>query len=138
VPALKNPKHEQFAQELIKGVNAGDAYVSVGYKHDDGNASRLVQKVQARVQELTRKSAARAEVTLASLIQEAGEIQAAAIEDGAHSAAVQALTAKAKLAGFWIERAVNENVNANYAISDQPPTSEEWAKAYPTPAATAH
>ena len=138
MPALKNPKHEQFAQELLTGVNAGDAYVSVGYKHDDGNASRLVQKVQARVQELTRKSAARAEVTLASLIQEAGEIQAAAIEDGAHSAAVQALTAKAKLSGHWIERAVNENINAHYAISDKPMSQAEWDKAYTTPAATAH
>ena len=138
MPALKNPKHEQFAQELLKGVNAGDAYVSVGYKRDDGNASRLVQKVQARVQELTRKSAARAEVTLASLIQEAGEIQAAAIEDGAHSAAVQALTAKAKLSGHWIERAVNENINAHYAISDKPMSQAEWDKAYTTPAATAH
>jgi hypothetical protein len=39
-----------------------------------------------------------------SLIREAGEIQAAAIAAGQMAAAVSALTAKAKIAGKWIER----------------------------------
>ena len=35
-----------------------------------------------------------------------------------YSAAVAALTAKAKLAGLWVDRA--ENLNGNYAISTSP------------------
>ena len=39
--ALKNPKHERFAQELAKGKSATEAYRLAGYKPDDGHASRL-------------------------------------------------------------------------------------------------
>jgi hypothetical protein len=36
------------------------------------------------------------------------------------------LTAIAKLAGLWVDRA--ENINGNYAISDKPLTEQEWAE----------
>jgi hypothetical protein len=54
--------------------------------------------------EICGKAAERAVVTVASLIAEADEIQRLAIEAGQHSAAVSALTAKAKLAGLWVEK----------------------------------
>jgi hypothetical protein len=38
------------------------------------------------------------------------------------------LTAIAKLAGLWVDRA--ENINGNYAISDQPLSEQEWAERY--------
>jgi hypothetical protein len=95
-------------------------------------------EIRRRVDELLERGAARTAVTLESLINEAAEIQEAAKDAGQHSAAVQALTAKAKLSGFWIERAVNENINAHYAIRDKPMSQAEWDKAYTTPAATAH
>jgi hypothetical protein len=35
-------------------------------------------------------------------------------------------TAKAKLAGLWVDRA--ENLNGNYAISDKPLSEQEWVE----------
>jgi hypothetical protein len=46
------------------------------------------------------------------------------------SAAVSALTAKAKLAGFWDDRVDNKNRNVIYAISDRELTEEEWDEKY--------
>jgi hypothetical protein len=39
-----------------------------------------------------------------------------------------ALTAKAKLAGLWVDQTAN--LNGNYAISDKPLTDEEWAERF--------
>ena len=36
------------------------------------------------------------------------------------------LTAIAKLAGLWVDRA--ENINGNYAISDKTLSEQEWVK----------
>lgn len=110
---LANPKHERFAQALAKGKSQADAYAEAGYAPSEPNASRLTRndKVQARVAELQDRGAIRAEVTLASLIQEAADIQTAAKEDKQYSAATAALTAKAKLAGLWVDK--NENTNRN-------------------------
>lgn len=67
--------------------------------------------MQARVAELQEIGSLRAEVTIESLIREAGEIQKAAADDKQYSAATAALTAKAKLAGLWIDKAENTNRN---------------------------
>lgn len=120
--ALTNPKHEKFAQGLFQGKSQIEAYADAGYKPDSGAANRLSGNVsvQARVAELQAASSMRAEITVASLIEEAGEIQRAAKEAGQHSAAVAALTAKAKLAGLWIDKAENTNRNVAdpTAVSD--------------------
>lgn len=134
MPILENPKHERFAQELAKGTSQTEAYPLAGYKPNDGHASRLAGKgnICARVVELQSKGAERAIVTVESLIQEAAEIQAAALAEGNHAAAVSALTAKAKLSGLWIERQQSENTNVNYAVSDEPQTEKEWADRHVT------
>jgi hypothetical protein len=113
VPPLENQRHERFAQELAKGKTATEAYALAGYKPHDGNAATLRgnQRVSERVLELQERSAIKTEITIESLIREAGEIQEAAKKDGQHSAAVAALTAKAKLAGLWIDKAENTNRN---------------------------
>jgi phage terminase small subunit len=113
MPALQNPKHERFAQELAKGKSQVEAYVEAGYKPNDGHAARLAGdgRISARVAEILDRGAIRTEITLASLMQEAAEIQAAALKAKQHSAAVAALTAKAKLAGLWIDKAENTNRN---------------------------
>lgn len=131
MPALSNPKHERFAQELSKGKTATEAYVLAGYKPNDGNAATLKgnQRVLGRVAELQEAGSLRVEVTIASLIQEASEIQAAAKQAGQHSAAVAALTAKAKLAGLWVDRSETENVNTNYVVSGDPVDNvEDWER----------
>jgi hypothetical protein len=55
MPVLNNPKHEMYAQRLATGEKEVSAYAAVGYKPDDGNASKLARKV--RVQEITGKAA---------------------------------------------------------------------------------
>lgn len=106
MPSLSNPKHELFAQALAKGKTQAEAYELAGYTPSEPNASRLTSndKVQSRIAELQERGAKRAEVTIENLIDEAAEIQRSALLAGQHSAAVSALTAKAKLAGKWIER----------------------------------
>lgn len=129
MPALENPKHERFAQALAKGQSATEAYVTAGYQESRSAASRLSTNVNviARVAELQDRGAQRAEVTLESLIKEAGEIQTAAQADKQYSAATAALTAKAKLAGLWVDRSETENTNTNYVVSSDPVDNvEEW------------
>jgi hypothetical protein len=134
MPVLSNARHERFAQEIASGKTCLQAYESAGYKPDDGNASKLAarREIQVRIQEITGNGAARAEVTLAGLIAEAAGIQAAATRADQHSAAVAALTAKAKLAGLWIERGEHNNTNVNYAVSDEPPAESEWTEKHVT------
>jgi phage terminase small subunit len=123
--ALKNHKHEWFAQALAKGKSQAEAYAEAGYAPSEPNASRLTRndKVQARVSEIQAKSVIRTEDTVSSLIQEAGEIQAAAMQEKQLSAATAALTVKAKLAGLWVDKAESTNRNieipANRMTDDQ-------------------
>lgn len=65
MPALENPRHERFAQELAKGRSQVEAYGLAGYMIDDGAASRLSGnvRVQDRVRELLDRAASRAEVS---------------------------------------------------------------------------
>jgi phage terminase small subunit len=106
MPILSNPKHEKFARALVKGMSQLDAATEAGYGASKTYASNLTRRPQivARVQELQMRGAERAAVTIESLILEAGEIQRRAMEDGQYSAATAALTAKAKLAGKWVEK----------------------------------
>lgn len=70
--ALKNPKHEAFAQGLAKGLSASDAYVAAGYKESRSAASRLSTNVsiEARVAELVHNGAQKAETSVARVLQE--------------------------------------------------------------------
>ena len=107
MPVLKNAKHERFAQELAKGKTADEAYQLAGYAENRGNATRLKanESVAARVLELAERGAELTVVTVESLITEAHDIQTKALAAGQYAAATGALTAKAKLAGKWVERA---------------------------------
>src|SRR5262249_36879372 len=110
MPVLRNPRWEVYAQELAKGKPAREAYVLAGYKKNDGNASRLKsnEKLTARVNELVERTAAnaaaRAEVTVVSLLNELEEARKQAVEINQPSAAVSAIVAKAKVAGLIVDR----------------------------------
>lgn len=69
---LSNPKHEQFAQGLAKGLTADEAYVAAGFKESRGNASRLRsnENISKRVEEIVSRGAERAEVTVAKVMAE--------------------------------------------------------------------
>ena len=115
--ALSNPKHERFAQELAKGKSADESYVIAGYKENRGNAATLKanQSILDRVLEIQTVASIRVEVTVASLIKEAGDIQALAVQEKQLSAASAALTIKAKLAGLWVDKSENTNRNVDPA-----------------------
>lgn len=72
MPALENPKHERFAQELFKGKTQLDAYATAGYRPDDGAAARLSGnvRVKARLAELQNKASDRAEISVAAVLRE--------------------------------------------------------------------
>jgi hypothetical protein len=112
---LPNAKHERFAQELAKGASQREAYVTAGYKPDDGAASRLSSnvKVQGRVTDLLQRAATRAETTAADIARQLDEDRIFARENGAASAAVAATMGKAKVLGLIIDKSdVKADVNA--------------------------
>ena len=101
MPVLPNPKHERFAQELAKGATADAAYVIAGYKESRHNAStlRTNQNILDRIIEIQSRVAQRVEVTVESLIAEAEEVRALAIESGQLNAAIAAIKEKGVLSG---------------------------------------
>ena len=55
MPALRNPRHERFAQCLFEGKPASTAYVEAGYVFNEGNSIRLKgnEKVQSPFSRVT-------------------------------------------------------------------------------------
>ena len=133
MPALVNARHERFAQLIAQGKSRGQSYVDCGYScrsHNsrDAAAFRLFRsdKIRRRIAELQKHAVENTEITIVGLIREAADIQLAAQRAGNLSAAIAALTAKAKIAGLWVEKTENENTNLHYALSDQLPTEQQW------------
>ena len=79
MPALSSAKHELFAQELAKGRSQLEAYQLAGYRGGEASASRLASngKVQARVAEIQKAGADKAEVTVAGVLMELWKIATA-------------------------------------------------------------
>ena len=145
MPALKNPRHEAFAQALARGMSAAAAYVEAGYTANRHNAAALAREehIRTRVTELqeeqlaihqqaTAAAAANKQVTIESLIAEAEAARAKAMsEKGGAAAAVCALTAKAKLAGMWRDKVDQHNTGSpvyeriERVIVERPPQSND-------------
>jgi phage terminase small subunit len=131
--SLRNMRHERFCREYAAGKSQAEAYAAAGYstkKRQNLHAcgTRLMRNVavRRRINELQSYAAETESISIESLMREASQIQRAAMLDGNQSAAVAALTAKAKIAGLWVEKTESENTNLNYAISDQLPSEEQW------------
>jgi hypothetical protein len=138
MPALKNPRHEAFAQALARGMSASAAYRQVGFKPHRANAATLARKkhISVRVAELQEEQLAihqqATAATIESLIAEAEAARAKAMsEKGGAAAAVSALTAKAKLAGMWREKVDQHNTGSpvyeriERVIVERPPQSND-------------
>lgn len=71
MPALSNPRHERFSQELAKGKSQSEAYEAAGYKPSRSAAARLAADVNicARVAEIAERVAIRTEVTAADITE---------------------------------------------------------------------
>jgi len=120
--ALKNAKHEAFAFGLSKGLSQADAYIQAGYAGDVGAACRLSKnvKVSARVAEIQARTAARAEISVASITERLLAI-AAKGEDQNNPAMLAVARASlmdaAKLNGLVIEKAsLDAKVDATHRI----------------------
>jgi hypothetical protein len=120
---------------IAEGKSATEAYEAAGYTPNDGNATRLKgnERIKRRVAELQERGAAEVAVTLQGLIEEATDIQTKAMADGKYSAAVAALTVKAKLAGLLVDKAENKANNVVYHIADKPMTMDEWEQKWCSP-----
>ena len=72
MPILKDPRHELFAQSLVKGKTKDEAYREAGFKPHRGNAARLSanESVQRRVRELLQHAARRTEASVARTLEE--------------------------------------------------------------------
>lgn len=122
MPALSNPKHERFAQELAKGTTGEEAYVLAGFARSRPNAGKLRHKdyivrrlgeiaseqtgIRARAAE---KAAERLSVSVESLIGEAEEVRLAAMAAGQFAPAISAIKEKGILAGVRVEKRENTN-----------------------------
>src|SRR5689334_9768848 len=101
--ALKNPRHENFAQQLVQGQKfgwtRGASYSRAGFRAEgesaEVNASRLLKNakngIAARVQEIVGAGADRAAVTVESLLNELDQVLAGAISDRQYGAARAAI-----------------------------------------------
>jgi phage terminase small subunit len=103
MPALKNVRHERFAQEVAQGKSAGEAYRLAGYRAANHSAEtagpRLLKNVQIqhRIVQLQQKVARKAEITLESLLQEAETQRLAALGANQYAAANGALKLSYKI-----------------------------------------
>src|SRR5215469_11162961 len=117
MPALKNPRHERFAQALSAGKSAKEAYTSAGYSPSDSNGAWLARKeaISSRVAEINSgrferqqkveaAAAERSTITRAGLIEMAKEVYVQAKESGQSAAAVAAVKEIGVLSGIRIER----------------------------------
>jgi phage terminase small subunit len=113
MPALDNPRHERFAQELAKGKTADEAYVLAGYAENRGNASRMKsdESIGGRVSELLSEASRSVEVTLESIGKQLDEDRALAHRVGQPASAVAASMGKAKLYGLAPEKLIHSGPN---------------------------
>lgn len=102
---LPNTRHERFAQNFSKGKSATEAMAAAGYS-DPRNSTRLTKnnEIKKRVAELQHRDAVRAEITVASLVEELENDRQLAIGRGQAAAAVAATMGKAKITGQQIDR----------------------------------
>src|SRR5262249_19055920 len=110
------PRHEKFAQLVFAGLADGvpriRAYMAAGYTKNynaaEASAARLwnctAARIAERVAELQQEVATGAGETVEKIAGELNEILYEARADKAHSAAVAAAQAKAKLLGLQVER----------------------------------
>jgi phage terminase small subunit len=148
MPALDNPRHERFAQELAKGKSADEAYQLAGYSENRGNATRMKanESVHARVQELTERAAEKAVLTKSWVIERLmtnaeRALQEVAVRDSEGNqtgefeyegaVANRALELLGKELGMFVDR--SENVNRNHVVSGELPTDAEWEARHVTP-----
>jgi hypothetical protein len=113
VGILKNQRHELFAQGLATGKTAIHAYEFAGYKPNPQNAGRMTKNddIQARVKELQKRSAIKAELTVADIVKKLETLEASAIANNQISAGVTAVMGMAKILGLIVDKREQRDVS---------------------------
>jgi phage terminase small subunit len=120
MPALKNPRHEAFAQAIFSGIvdakggahSQAEAYRRAGYNVTNGNsaracASRLLtfaNGIGERIKELQDLAAEHALESADKCVQELNQLRRDAHSDKAYGPAVSAVMGKAKLLGLVTDK----------------------------------
>jgi hypothetical protein len=138
MPALRDPRHEAFAQARAKGALLIDAYESAGFVRHRGHPSRLALKAEVadRIAELRASQTEAEDVSLAGLLAslrriiKAGESsEIPALVNAARLAIVDASRIQAELASHH----AHERKHIDWVINDL--AKQEAATAAPEPAA---
>jgi phage terminase small subunit len=137
MPVLSNHRWELFSQELAKGKTGDEAYQLAGYKENRHNASRLKtnETISARVLEIMGRAANRTELSISSVTESLLRIAEKAEQLGEAAGLGVAKAAwmdAAKVNGLIVEQTRSENTNVNYAVSDEPPSEQEWTDQHVT------
>jgi phage terminase small subunit len=126
MPVLDNPRHERFAQEVVKGFLHGQAYLNAGYKAKSlavasAAATRLLKdvKIQKRIQEIQERVARKTEVTTESILAELEEARVLAMSLEQPNAAVAASMGKAKVAVKIVQRREHGQPGAFADLNDE-------------------
>jgi hypothetical protein len=135
MPALKNPRHEAFAQAIFSTIinakggahSQAEAYRRAGYHVTNGNsakacASRLLtfaNGIAKRIKELQAIAAEQAAESAEKCVQELNQLRRDAHADKAYAAAVSAVMGKAKILNFITDQVVDakQQVDFNSAQS---------------------
>jgi hypothetical protein len=96
----------KFVALLLQGESAIDAHEHAGFARDDCNAARLRAnpKVVERLTELQNQVAAETQVTIQGLLNELEAVRQKATDLKQLSAAVKAISEKAKISGLMVQR----------------------------------
>jgi len=134
MPALKNPRHEAFAQAIFSGIinakggahSQAEAYRRAGYNVTNGNsaracASRLLMfanGIAERIKELQAIAAEQAVESADKCVQELNQLRRDAHANKAYAAAVSAVMGKAKILNFITDQVdAKQQVDFNSAQS---------------------
>ena len=113
MPALKNPRHEAFAQAIFSGIinakggahSQAEAYRRAGYKITNGNSARacayrlltFANGIGERIEELQNLAAEHTVEIADKCVQELNELKREAKANKAYAAAVSAVMGKVKI-----------------------------------------
>ncbi|NIJ89437.1 hypothetical protein FHR49_002238 [Xanthomonas campestris] len=115
------PKQQRFVAEYLKDQNAAQAAVRTGYSEKTAKqaGSRLlnIPAIAAAVRAGQKRVAAKAEITVESLMAELEQARRMALKEKQPSAAVTATMGKGKLAGLLVEKRHHTGAIGTYDLS---------------------
>lgn len=104
MPILPNPKHEKFAQLVVRGKSQTDAFIMAGYspKGANGNASRLIanDSISDRIKELQIAQLEKNQENLCENLWEINNLIDRAANNGHYNAAIKGIAIKLRLLGM--------------------------------------